>query len=82
MKGWEIANCYTEEARYTEMLKLFKQEEILKNKMKVPHPVNYDYLDIFKNNQFPQCSGVALGVDRLFTVAMNAHSLEDVALFF
>lgn len=82
MKGWEIANCYTEEARYSEMLSLFQSEEKIKNEMKVPHPVNYDYLNIFKDNNFPMCSGAALGVDRLFAVAMNSNSLEEIALFY
>jgi len=80
MQGWEIANCYTEEARYDAMFDLFKQEAQLKLKMKVPHPVNYEYLNIFKNNAFPQCSGVALGVDRLFAVLQNAASLDEVSL--
>lgn len=81
MQGWEIANCYTEEARYEEMLTLFQQEGAIKSRMKVPHPVNYEYLDIFKDDKFPPCSGAALGVDRLFAVAMNAQSLAEVALF-
>jgi len=80
MKGWEMANCYTEEARYDEMYALFKQEEAEKNKMMTPHVVDYDYLDIFKKD-FPMCSGVALGVDRLLSIAMNAQSLDEVALF-
>ena len=80
MAGWEIANCYTEEARYDEMVSLFKAEGQLKNEMMVPHPVNMSYLDIFKNDTFPPCSGTALGVDRLFALAMNAQSLEEISL--
>lgn len=80
MKGWEMANCYTEEARYEEMKNLFQEEEKAKNKMITPHKVDYDYLDIFKGN-FPVCSGVALGIDRLFAIYMNAGSLDDISLF-
>ena len=78
MKGWEIANCYSEEASYDGMHKLFLEEQTAKQDMLVPHAVSFDYLDIFKDNQFPACSGCALGVDRLFALALNAKSLADV----
>lgn len=81
MKGWEMANCYTEEARYDEMKDLFTKEENAKSTMITPHKVDYDYLDIFKGEKFPMCSGVALGIDRLFAIYMNANSLDDVSLF-
>ncbi|HCK93147.1 MAG TPA: hypothetical protein DHW71_09180, partial [Gammaproteobacteria bacterium] len=58
--------------------KLFLEEQTAKKDMLVPHAVNFDYLDIFKDNQFPACSGCALGVDRLFALALNAKSLADV----
>jgi len=80
VNGWEIANCYTEEARYEQMLTLFENEEKAKQKMQVPHPVNYEYLNIFKNGTFPHCSGVALGVDRLFAIAVGANSIQDIML--
>ena len=79
MRGWEMANCYTEETRYSEMQQLFENETVEKNKMMTPHNIDYNYLDIF--HHFPQCSGVALGVDRLFAVFMNLESLADVSLF-
>ena len=80
MSGWEMANCYTEECRYQEMHDLFKKEEALKNTMITPHTVNYDYLDIFKDT-FPPCSGVAMGLDRLFALFINAQSLDETSLF-
>lgn len=80
MKGWEIANCYTEEVGYGPMLSLFKKEESLKKKMRTPHAVDYRYLDIFKEG-FPSCSGVALGIDRLFALFMNVASIEEVTHF-
>ena len=55
MNGWEIANCYTEEARFEEMKRLFETEEKLKSKMLTPHHVNYEYLEMFKHD-FPLCS--------------------------
>jgi len=80
-KGWEIANCYTEQADYHEMHALFTAEGALKQQMQVPHSVNFQYLEIFKDNKFPQCSGVALGVDRLLAVALNAESIQQISLF-
>ena len=85
MNGWEIANCFTEETRYNEMYSLFQEEGILKQEMSVPHPVNFDYLDIFKTDttgksSFPDCSGVALGVDRLFAIALNVDCLSQTKI--
>lgn len=80
MKGWEIANCYTEESKYEQMLALFKQEEKQKRLMKTSHCIDYGYLDIFKK-PFPECSGVAMGLDRLFAIFMNRNRLDDVTLF-
>ena len=83
MNGWEIANCYTEETQYDAMRQLFEEEGALKQEMLVPHPVNLEYLSIFNTEEeqpFPNCSGVALGVDRLFAVAQNAGHLSEVCL--
>lgn len=80
MRGWEMANCYTEEAAYEQMHQLFQSEQALKDNMMTPHRVDYDYLEIFRKG-FPLCSGVALGVDRLFAIHQNAPSLDAVSLF-
>lgn len=80
MRGWEIANCYTEEAGYAQMHQLFESEKKLKAQMMTPHHVDFDYLEIFREG-FPLCSGVALGVDRLFAIYMNAPNLDAVSLF-
>ncbi|MEJ2743407.1 MAG: hypothetical protein P8176_13245 [Gammaproteobacteria bacterium] len=80
MNGWEMGNCYTEESRYDEMHALFRREQALKAKMMTPHPVDFDYLDIF-DGAFPMCSGVAMGVDRVFAVHQHADSLDAVSLF-
>lgn len=80
MRGWEIANCYTEEAGYDQMHQLFESEQKLKDQMMTPHHVDFDYLEIFRQG-FPLCSGVALGVDRLFAIHKNAPSLDAVSLF-
>ncbi len=80
MKGWEIANCYSEETRFSVMQTLFEEEGHLKQQMQVPHKVDLSYLDIFKNNLFPHSSGCALGVDRLLAIALNAESLGDISL--
>lgn len=81
INGIEIANCYTEETRYEQMQQLFQAEGQLKQQMLVPHPVNFDYLSCFNtetHQKFPACSGVALGVDRLFALAQNLDAIVRI----
>jgi len=45
----------------------------------VPHIVDKTYSSIF--DDFPHCSGVALGFERLMMVLCGKKSIEDVMIF-
>jgi len=74
--GVEIANCYTEETNFQTVEKFFKSESIRKQKCRVRHKIDWQFADYFKKD-FPACSGVALGVDRLFMVLHGFTSLSN-----
>lgn len=77
--GVELANCYTEEADPALIRGTFEREARKKEKALVPHRVDFDYPEIFRD--FPPCSGVALGFDRFVMVLSGAVSLDDTLLF-
>jgi lysyl-tRNA synthetase class 2 len=82
--GVEIANCYDEErnpetiAAYyrKEYAKLVQQRAV---KQSVIPDIDPSFAALFTN--FPQCSGVALGMDRLLMLQLGKTSLEGVILF-
>lgn len=82
--GVEIANCYDEEtdqekvsAYYRKQYAILSQERAQSERV-IPD-ADPDFANIFTN--FPQCSGVALGMDRLQMLLMGKTSLEGVILF-
>lgn len=82
--GVEIANCYDEEtdrekvsAYYRKQYAILIQERA--DRGFVIPDADPDFADIFTD--FPQCSGVALGLDRLQMLLMGESSLEGVILF-
>jgi lysyl-tRNA synthetase class 2 len=78
--GVELANCYTEETDLGKVRAYFEREGALKAKTaRIPHTVKWDYWKIFQD--FPSCSGVALGVDRLAALMCGAQSIEAVLPF-
>lgn len=77
VKGIEIINCYTEES-YKKLTDLFFREQIdLRKKSLTFHAVDKRYTDIFSNS-FPECSGAAIGVDRLVMAITEAKTIQDV----
>lgn len=76
INGMEIANCYTEETDCSKVKKFFREEAELKKSSRVSHPVDESYWEIFRD--FPPCSGVALGVDRLFASFLGKKSISGV----
>jgi lysyl-tRNA synthetase class 2 len=78
VQGVEIANCYTEETDTGALATLFRHEE---ERMGQSHPEpDIALADVFPSD-FPSCSGVALGVDRLEMVMNGEKSLEGVIFF-
>ncbi|MCR4714191.1 MAG: LysR family transcriptional regulator [Treponemataceae bacterium] len=78
--GTELANCYTEEDNPENVREYFKQEGRLKNETAlIPHATDDEYWKVFKD--FPHCSGVAMGVDRLIMLLAGRKSIESVLPF-
>ncbi|MDR1655801.1 MAG: LysR family transcriptional regulator [Treponema sp.] len=88
INGVELANCYTEETDPDEVRRYFAAEGEAKRKTAlVPHAVDPAYWQIFKNipagqsEGFPQCSGVAMGLDRLVMALTGRSSIDGVLPF-
>lgn len=80
IQGVEIANCYSEETSPEEICRYFEQEGQAKNKSAhIPHAIDENYWKNFET--FPDCSGVALGVDRLIMILLGQKTLNTVLPF-
>jgi len=83
-QGIELANCYSEETDAQQVRAFFESEKAVKEKNAlVPHKVDDDYWKIFsaKNEAFPECSGVAMGLDRLIMVLTERQTIDSVLPF-
>ncbi len=80
INGIELANCYSEETNAQNVKDYFEKESTLKNTTaSVPHAIDTEYWKTFQN--FPECSGVAMGVDRLIAILGGFSSIEPVLPF-
>lgn len=92
--GIELANCYSEETNAEEVRRFFETESAEKEKSAlVKHRVDQDYWKNFlprsntavfpkrKPCGFPQCSGVAMGLDRLIMVLTGRSTIDGVLPF-
>ena len=80
MRGVEIANCFSEETSQRNLERLFEGEAIRKKECVVPHRIDRELLRSFEGG-FPDCSGVALGMDRLLMVLLGENLLNRVISF-
>jgi len=77
--GIELANCFSEETDPQKVKEFFLSEEAEKKRNAVaPHNVDHDYWKIFNN--FPKCSGVAMGLDRLIMALTGKRSIDGVMI--
>ena len=76
-KGWELANAFYEVTHFEEQKQLFLKH-IKARKEKVP--IDKELLKGMASGM-PPCSGVALGLDRLFLALSNKSSLKTTRLF-
>ncbi|WP_010258080.1 EF-P lysine aminoacylase GenX [Treponema primitia] len=87
VRGIELANCYSEETDPEQVRRYFEREGALKNRDSlVPHRIDGDYWQHFlptsgEASGFPQCSGVALGLDRLVMALTGRSSIDSVLPF-
>ena len=77
--GVELANCYTELADSAAVLANMRKEAARKQRQRFPHRVDYDYAKLF--DDFPLCSGVAMGFERFLLALSGKKHLKDLLLY-
>ena len=80
-KGLELANGFHELSDAREQLRRFQQDNLQREKMGLPVRAIDTRLLAALQAGIPNCSGVALGVDRLLMIAMGTESIKDVISF-
>ena len=81
IEGVEIANGFHELGDAAEQRRRFERDLAYRQKHELPEvPLDRHLLDALANGM-PDCSGVALGFDRLVMVAAGAESIEAVVTF-
>lgn len=80
-KGIELANGFRELSDAAEQRQRFAQDNRKRAAMNLPQqPMDENLLAALAHG-IPECSGVALGVDRLVMLALKADSLDEVIAF-
>lgn len=80
-KGIELANGFHELTNVHEQYQRFEQDNRKRAAMSlIKQPIDKNFLAALAQG-IPECSGVALGVDRLVMLALNAERLSDVIAF-
>ena len=79
VQGIEVANCFTEMADRDAVAEYFLSQAEKKAVALVPHAVDMKYPELFK--EFPPCSGVAIGFDRLFMVMTGKKDIKEAMSF-
>jgi len=80
-KGLELANGFHELSDAREQLRRFQQDNLQREKMGLPvRAIDMRLLAALQAG-IPNCSGVALGVDRLLMIAMGTESIKEVISF-
>lgn len=74
--GIEIANAYDELASSQELLKRFEADNDERERLGLPI-IPIDTRLLAACDALPDCSGIALGVDRLFMVLSGHHSISQ-----
>jgi lysyl-tRNA synthetase class 2 len=85
-RGIELANCFSEETRPEEVRNFFESEKAEKEKTSlVCYTVDENYWKIFTplpdGNPFPECSGVAMGLDRLIMLLCGRSTIDGILPF-
>ena len=80
-KGLELANGFHELSDAREQLRRFQQDNLQREKMGLPvRAIDTRLLSALQAG-IPNCSGVALGVDRLLMIAMGTEHIKEVISF-
>jgi lysyl-tRNA synthetase class 2 len=78
--GLELANAFSELIDSEEQRNHFLEENINRRALGKPtYPMPEKFLE--ELNDMPPSAGIALGVDRLVMVFLNAHTIDEVVAF-
>lgn len=77
----ELCNGYTELTDAAEQRRRFADDLNIRRRMGKPLPQVDEHFLAALESGMPACSGVALGLDRLFMLAMDKEKISDVVLF-
>ena len=78
--GLELANCYTEETDGSLIDSFIEKEHREKVSARIPHRPDRALSSFFKA-EYPECSGVALGIDRLLMLFLDQRNISGVIFF-
>ena len=81
IKGMELANGYFELTDAAEQARRFAADQQLRETYQRPSLPTDQRLIAALQQGLPECAGVALGVDRLVMLALDAHSIDEVIAF-
>lgn len=80
-KGVELANGFYELSNADEQLTRFKSDNLKRKQFdKAENTIDTRFIEALKHG-LPDCSGVALGIDRLMMLALNKEHIESVLTF-
>ena len=80
--GIEIANCFSEETSPGKVRRFFAEETAKQSTgSNVIPDADEEFLRLFDGGTFPECSGTALGFDRLLMAVEGIDSIEGVIFF-
>lgn len=81
VRGLELANAFSELTDVKEQRRRFLGEQEARRKAGKPvHPIDEEFLAALEAG-LPSCGGIALGVDRLAMVLLDARSIREVLSF-
>lgn len=78
--GVELGDCYTELTNPDEQKARFEDEDNKRNAAKlISHPIDWGFVDALKKG-LSNCSGIAIGFDRLAMIFVNVSSIHDLKI--
>jgi len=80
-RGIELVNGFNELTDATEQVARFEEDNAKRAAQGLPvKPIDKNFIDALTHG-LPQCSGVALGIDRLVMLALNSEHISEVQSF-
>lgn len=81
IEGLELGDCYSELTDWKEQKRRFDMElKEIKRTGKTLYGYDQDFIEALKVG-LPDCSGIAIGVDRLVMLFANAKTIQETLLF-